>query len=126
MPRFWTAAALTLTLAVFTLAPSAHAWPISGAPCASIDWPPCWYKKCGKPLPTFQAAPWYLYWPYDAHFQTPAPVFAAYSPPPVYPLPYNPYAPGFAYPGAYWSTSGHAPIPGCGGTGWPAIPTPHR
>ena len=27
-------------------------------------------------LPTFQAAPWYLYWPYDAHFLTPAPVRA--------------------------------------------------
>jgi hypothetical protein len=78
-----------------------------------------------QPLPTYQAAPWYLYWPYDAHFQTPAPVFAAYAPPPVYPLPYNPYNPGFAYPGAYWSTSGH-PVPGCGGTGWPPIPTPQR
>src|SRR5258708_6840811 len=30
--------------------------------------------------PPFQAAPWYLYWPYDAHFQLPAPIGAAYQP----------------------------------------------
>ena len=24
--------------------------------------------------PPFQAAPWYLYWPYEAHFQLPAPI----------------------------------------------------
>ncbi len=27
-----------------------------------------------QPLPAFQAAPWYLYWPYNAHFMTPAPL----------------------------------------------------
>jgi hypothetical protein len=27
-----------------------------------------------QPLPAFQAAPWYLYWPYHAHFMTPAPL----------------------------------------------------
>lgn len=26
-----------------------------------------------QPLPAFQAAPWYLYWPYNAHFMMPAP-----------------------------------------------------
>lgn len=26
------------------------------------------------PLPAFQAAPWYTYWPYNSHFQTPAPL----------------------------------------------------
>jgi hypothetical protein len=26
-------------------------------------------------LPAFQAAPWYLYWPYNGHFQTPAPLY---------------------------------------------------
>jgi len=44
----------------------------------------------------FQAAPWYLYWPYDAHFQLPAPVAGGYSPPPSmggYPsLPFFPYS----------------------------------
>ena len=35
------------------------------------------------PVPTFMAAPWYLYWPYTAHFQTPAPMYNApwYGPP---------------------------------------------
>jgi hypothetical protein len=30
------------------------------------------FKK--KAVPAFQAAPWYLYWPYNSHFQTPAPL----------------------------------------------------
>jgi hypothetical protein len=30
----------------------------------------------------FQAAPWYLYWPYNAHFMTPAPLTGAYYAPP--------------------------------------------
>lgn len=30
------------------------------------------FKK--TPLPAFQAAPWYTYWPYNNHFQTPAPL----------------------------------------------------
>jgi len=36
-----------------------------------------------QPLPAFQAAPWYLYFPYNAHFQTPAPMYNApfYAPP---------------------------------------------
>ena len=29
------------------------------------------------------AAPWYLYWPYDAHFMTPAPLQGAYYAPPM-------------------------------------------
>jgi hypothetical protein len=37
----------------------------------------------GQTLPVFQAAPWYLYWPYDAHFQTPAPIMGAYYAPPI-------------------------------------------
>jgi hypothetical protein len=35
-----------------------------------------------QPLPAFQAAPWYLYWPYNAHFQTPAPLTGPYYAPP--------------------------------------------
>jgi len=27
-----------------------------------------------KPLPAFQAAPWYTYYPYNGHFMTPAPL----------------------------------------------------
>lgn len=57
------------------------------------------------PLPTFQAAPWYLYWPYDGHFQTPAPVTAPfYAPPGPGNFPVNPYFPAPAGP--------YGPIPG--------------
>jgi hypothetical protein len=38
----------------------------------------------GNVLPVFQAAPWYLYWPYDAHFLTPAPMQGAFYAPPIY------------------------------------------
>ena len=42
--------------------------------------------------PPFQAAPWYLYWPYDQHFQMPAPINAPYFAPQVYGNPaLNPY-----------------------------------
>ena len=45
-------------------------------------------------LPTYQAAPWYLYWPYDAHFQTPAPINAPFNGPPISGnFPVNPYFP---------------------------------
>jgi hypothetical protein len=48
-------------------------------------------------LPVYMAAPWYLYWPYDGHFQTIAPMaHGLYYPPPLYTG--NPYLPG-AYPG---------------------------
>lgn len=48
-----------------------------------------------KNLPVFQAAPWYLYWPYDAHFLTPAPVSGPfYGPPLTGNFPVNPYFPG--------------------------------
>ena len=35
-----------------------------------------------SPVPAFQAAPWYLYFPYNAHFQTPAPMMGAFYAPP--------------------------------------------
>lgn len=61
---------------------------------------------CAK-KPTFQAAPWYLYWPYDGHFLTPAPVTGAfYGPPTPGNFPVNPYFPGPAY------GAGYGPIPG--------------
>lgn len=62
--------------------------------------------KRGGNLPVYQAAPWYLYWPYDAHFLTPAPVTGAfYGPPTPGNFPVNPYFPGPSY--------GHfGPIPG--------------
>ena len=54
------------------------------------------------PMPAFQAAPWYLYWPYDAHFQSAAPLGGQfYAPPyaggglvnPYFPAQPAPYAP---------------------------------
>jgi hypothetical protein len=61
-------------------------------------------------LPVFQAAPWYLYWPYDGHFQTPAPVNGAfYGPPVTGNFPVNPY---FPHPG------------GAHGFGGPQMPVP--
>lgn len=50
-------------------------------------------------LPAFQAAPWYNYWPYDAHFLTPAPINGPfYGPPLTGNFPVNPYFPGPAIP----------------------------
>src|SRR5262245_59798333 len=63
------------------------------------------------PKPTFQAAPWYLYWPYDAHFLTPAPVTGAfYGPPMPGNFPVNPYFPGPAY-GPFGPIPGAPPPP---------------
>ena len=36
-----------------------------------------------KNLPVYQAAPWYNYWPYDAHFLAPAPVSGPFYGPPL-------------------------------------------
>jgi hypothetical protein len=43
---------------------------------------PCAGGNCnhGRRLP-FMTYPWYVYWPYDAHFQTPAPIGAPHYPP---------------------------------------------
>ncbi len=69
-------------------------------------------------LPVFQAAPWYNYWPYDGHFQTPAPISGQfYGPPMTGNFPVNPYFPG---PG----TSGFGPMPGGPAPGWPSAMPP--
>ena len=71
-------------------------------------------KLFGKnPLPAFQAAPWYLYWPYDGHFLTPAPVQGAfYGPPGPGNFPVNPYFPGPMMGGGYGPIPGGAPPAG--------------
>jgi hypothetical protein len=57
------------------------------------------YFQPKQKLPAFQAAPWYNYWPYDAHFLTPAPISGPfYGPPLTGNFPVNPYFPGPAYP----------------------------
>jgi hypothetical protein len=64
----------------------------------------------GQPLPVFQAAPWYLYWPYDGHFLTPAPVQGAfYGPPGPGNFPVNPYFPAGPAMGGYGPIPGGAP-----------------
>jgi hypothetical protein len=79
------------------------------------------FKSHSTPLPTFQAAPWYLYWPYDAHFLTPAPVHGAfYGPPGPGNFPVNPYFPGPAYP-----YSAYGPIPGGAAPGVPYPTAPY-
>jgi len=62
------------------------------------------FKK--QPLPAFQAAPWYLYFPYNAHFQTPSPMYNA----PSYGPPSAGYGAGMANP--YFPQPGYmAPAP---------------
>lgn len=64
---------------------------------ALANHPPAYPQKHGFGFfqPPFQAAPWYLYWPYDAHFQLPAPIGAPFQPPQHLGQPWNPY---FAHP----------------------------
>ena len=85
------------------------------------------FQSHNKALPTFQAAPWYLYWPYDGHFLAPAPIHAPfYGPPTNGNFPVNPYFPAPA--GAYGPIPG-GPIPGGvpvspAGYGYGGIPQP--
>ena len=61
----------------------------SGPHCNQTAYPRLTLFGCNKGnLPAFQAAPWYLYWPYDGHFLTPAPVtrFTGHRPPGISPL----------------------------------------
>jgi hypothetical protein len=64
------AVAVALLVADSTAQAAGHANPFNvpgaGYPVAGL------FKR--KPLPAFQAAPWYTYWPYNSHFQMPAPL----------------------------------------------------
>lgn len=55
-----------------------NANPFNGPPGGRL-FPPIFQRQ---PLPAFQAAPWYLYWPYNGHFQTPAPLYGQFYAPP--------------------------------------------
>lgn len=46
--------------------------------------PWCQGRGHGGGQAAFQAAPWYLYWPYNQHFQTPSPMMGAWYGPPSY------------------------------------------
>jgi hypothetical protein len=59
-----------------------------------------------------RAAPWFLYWPYEAYWQTPAPTGAV--PPSPLPMSYGNFAQQyqqFSAPGGH-PGPGHAPAPG--------------
>jgi hypothetical protein len=90
-------------IAAATVGVAALASDASAAGCAS---PFCGGAGGGRPgglfmkqpLPAFQAAPWYLYWPYNAHFQTPSPLTGPYYAPPYSGgALHNPYFPAQQY-----------------------------
>jgi hypothetical protein len=116
------AAAVALGVAASDSAVQAQVGGCSGPGCAGgrVKYPTLGAAIFGnKPaLPTYQAAPWYLYWPYDAHFQTPAPVVGPWYGPPIHGnFPVNPYfpAPQHGY---------YGPIPGGGPPGGLMPPMP--
>jgi hypothetical protein len=117
---FGAAAALAATAA--TAQASGH--PCNGPFCNQAGYPkyrthPMTLFGGHQPLPVYQAAPWYLYWPYDGHFLTPAPVTGAfYGPPGHGNFPVNPYFSAPHY-GHYGPIPGGPPPHGFGG------PPPH-
>jgi hypothetical protein len=76
------------------------------------------FQNFRKPnLPVYQAAPWYNYWPYDAHFLTPAPISGQfYGPPMTGNFPVNPYFPG--------AIGGFGTMPGGPPPGTPSLVQP--
>jgi len=89
--------------ALIGTAGAANAWPHNGPYSNQSSYPK--YNTVAnyvhgtyghkQPQPTFQAAPWYLYWPYDGHFMTPAPVGGQFNGPPTPGnFPVNPYFQG--------------------------------
>ncbi len=121
-------------LAAASLSVAAVASDASSAGCASPfcgGGGPGWLGHGGlfvkQPLPAFQAAPWYLYWPYNAHFQTPAPLTGPYYAPPYsgggLVNPYFPAQPGYPVvpPGAVPPPPPGAVPPPPAGT-LPAVP----
>ena len=96
------------------------------ATCGGANYGPRQSLFRRTPVPAFQAAPWYLYWPYNQHFMTPAPLTGAYYGPPAgggmvnpyLPAPYSGYpAPGTAAP----ATAAPQAMPG---TAMPAVTAP--
>ncbi|MDB5310825.1 MAG: hypothetical protein JWO38_5027 [Gemmataceae bacterium] len=133
------AAAVALGVAATDSPALAEGWGCNGPFCNTPKYPTLglWathgnglFSRNKAPLPTFQAAPWYLYWPYDGHFMTPAPVTAPFYAPPVGGnFPVNPYFPAPA--GQYGPIPG-GPAPagvpitpgGFGPSSYPAPPPP--
>jgi hypothetical protein len=107
---------VSLLVVPFLAAPAtAHAWGGCDGPCGSgchlgpltVDFGFHWNYRigCGG---CGQAGPWYLYWPYLAHFSAPAPVGGCY-----------PNGPGPAMPGGMVAF----PAAGIGNAPAPAVPS---
>jgi hypothetical protein len=78
---FW-----VVCLATVLLPAEAYAW---GVPPYEIDaGVNCWFNIRRLDAQA-QAAPWYTYWPHEAHFQLPAPITSPY---PSWPQPWPPAA----------------------------------
>jgi hypothetical protein len=90
------AAVLTMVAADVASAAGGCQGPACQQPGAAAPQGGFFSRLLGKqPMPAFQAAPWYLYYPYNAHFQTPAPIGGAfYAPPTANPYGANPFFPG--------------------------------
>jgi hypothetical protein len=135
------AAAVVLAAAPSGASAQMHGSPFMSQPRQPHFGPYLFANHHNRQLPAFQAAPWYLYWPYDGHFMTPAPVHGAfYGPPTGGNFPVNPYFPS---PAGYYGPVPGGPAPGgvgpqpypfapvapgapvappAGGVGLPAIP----
>lgn len=112
-------------LAVFaSTAPTAAANGGGGcATCGGANYGPRlpFFRK--TPVPAFQAAPWYLYWPYNQHFMTPAPLQGAYYGPPGGGMGggmQNPYFPATGYGYGYGAAPQAMPATAMPGTAMPA------
>lgn len=109
------AAAVIAALPTAATADGFHGSPFKSQPHPPRLGPYLFANHHNRQLPAFQAAPWYLYWPYDGHFLTPAPVHAPfYGPPTAGNFPVNPYFPA---PAGYYGPTPGGPAPGFVGPG---------
>ncbi len=99
-------------------------------PARAIGWDSLWpykveaganvYVRVNRPQQQQgQLGPWYLYWPLEAHFQSPAPT--GY---PTYPTPYS-LPPGFQAPRPQQMPQFQPPVPTPHPQFQPPVPTPH-
>ena len=116
------AAAVIAALPTAAQAGGWHGSPFMTQPHPVRTGPYLFANHHNRQLPAFQAAPWYLYWPYDGHFMTPAPVHAPfYGPPGAGNFPVNPYFPA---PAGYYGPVPGGPAPGPVGPSYgPAHPS---
>jgi hypothetical protein len=95
MKKFFLALAAVVSLIAGANVASANGCP--GGPFCQQPGPRLPFFR-QTPVPAFQAAPWYLYFPYNGHFQTPAPMMGGFTPPPAGAGMMNPYFPAGGVP----------------------------